>query len=415
VDALDDPAYSDPHPAAMAVVPIDGTEPRIVPIPDGVLSDGMITMADGVLWQAKPDTMALKVRDQASGQLQILQLDTTSAKTVVLWQGYGTLDIVAGTPDHQGLIGRYEDSTTPLDLYRFDAAFSDRQRISQVEPRLADYRFQAPVVFNTPVKRLDGAGDSVRSALYLPTGAQPGERLPTLVHVYPRSTPRIGSFGGGYPATLPASVFLTRGYAVLHTEMPVRPLGETGPSVIQDIADMLTPQIRHAAELGYVDMTRLAVSGQSFGGYSTASLLVATDLFRAGVAVAGVYDLTYLYAHMGRDRGFGYAPGVIEQYWNMAGMPWLDLDRYVALSPFFQAQRIRAPLLIVHGSADTVPVEDARKMYNALRLLGKTAEYAEYTGEGHVPLEWSVANAADFAWRAVYFLDRYVKPAAPAP
>lgn len=415
VNALDDPAYSDPHPGAMAIVPIDGAPAKILPIPDGVTSDGMIVYPNGTLWQARSGSVALKVRDKASGQAQVLRLDADTGGAEVLWQGYANLDIVSGTPDHAGLIGRYEDAATPADLYRFDADFAGKTRISHVEPRLDGYRFESPIVFNTPIKRLDGAGDSVRSALYLPTGTKPGEPLPTLVHVYPRSTPRTGSFGGGYPATLPASVFLTRGYAVLHTELPVRPVGEVGPSVIQDIADMLTPQIRHAAALGHVDLGRLAVSGQSFGAYSTASLLAATDLFRAGVAVAGVYDLTYLYSYMGRDRGFGYPPGMIEQYWNMADLPWRDLDRYIALSPFFQAQRIRAPLLIVHGSADQAPVEDARKMYNALRLLGKTVEYAEYQGEGHVPLDWSVANAADLAERAVDFLDRHVKPHAATP
>lgn len=414
VNALDDPAYSDPHPAAMAVVPIDGSAARILPIPDGVISDGMIAYPDGTLWQATPDSIPLKVRDKASGRVQVLVLDAGTGKAAVLWQGYADIDIVAGAPDHASLIGTYEDTSTPRDLYRFEANFSGRTRISHVEPRLDGYRFEEPIVFNTPVKRLDGAGDSVRSALYLPTSAKPGEPLPTLVHVYPRSTPSIGSFGGGYPATLPASVFLTRGYAVLYTELPVRPLGEVGPSVIQDIVDMLTPQIRHAIALGHVDPDRLTVTGQSFGGYSTASLLAATDLFRAGIAIAGVYDLTYLYSYMGVDRGFGYLPGTIEQYWNMADLPWRDLDRYITLSPFFQAQRIRAPLLIVHGSTDKAPVEDARKMYNALRLLGKTAEYAEYQGEGHVPLNWSVANAADLAGRAVEFLDRYIKSPAPA-
>lgn len=410
VDPADDPIYSDPHPQGLAFIPIDGSSPTILRAPKGFALERVLKDYNGILWQPKTDRISVRLREDAAGKLVIGRFDVRSGKMAVLWQGHAMLDVIGTASANSGMLGIYEDTVTPSDIYLFDADFANPKRISHVEPRLDGFSFAQPVVFNTPVKRLDGAGDSVRSALYMPDGTKPGDRLPTIVFVYPRSTARTGQFGGGYPQTLPASVFTTRGYAVLLTEMPVLPLGKVSPSIINDILGLLTPQINQAAKLGYVDLSRLAVSGQSFGGYTTVSLLAATDMFRAGIALAGVYDLTYLSSFMGKNRDFGYFPGTVEQYWNLPGGPWTDINQYIAMSPFFQADRIKTPLLIVEGSVDIAP-EDARKMFNALKLLGKTVEYAEYVGEGHFPSAWAPANAADLSKRAVEFLDLHVKPA----
>ena len=346
----------------------------------------------------------------ASGKAAVLRLDIVSGIASSMWSDFATIDPIGQVRGSHDLLAIYEDSSTPEDIVWLSPDFSIKKRMSHVEPKLDGFAFDPPVLFDTPVNRLDGAGNSVKSALYLPPGAKRGDRLPTVVTVYPRSTTRVGRFGGGFQQTMPTSIFTTRGYAVLVTELPVRPLGEISPSIIEDIKGLLTPQIRHASDLGYVDMSRLAVMGQSFGGYTTASLLIESDLFRGGIALAGAYDLTYLTAFMGKNRDFGYPPGAIERYWNIKGLPWANMDAYLKLSPFFQAGRMQAPILIAHGSNDLVPIEDARKMFNALRFAGKTAEFAEYAGEAHVPSNWSTANAADLGRRAIEFLDRYVKP-----
>jgi dienelactone hydrolase len=411
IDPLDDPAYLEPHPGAFELVRLDGRAGRRIEIPSGFLADNLVRDGDGRLWQPDANSVAARARERATGKTAVLRLDILSGAVSSMWTDFATIDPVGQVRGSQDLLAIYEDNSTPEDIIRFNPDLSIKQRVSHVEPRLDGFTFAPPVLFDTPVNRLDGAGNSVKSALYLPPGAKRGDRLPTVVTVYPRSTTRVGKFGGGFQQTMPASIFTTRGYAVLVTELPVRPLGEISPSVVDDVKGLLTPQIRHASDLGYVDMSRLAVMGQSFGGYTTASLLIESDLFRGGIALAGAYDLTYLTAFMGKNRDFGYPPGAIEQYWNIKGLPWANMDSYIQLSPFFQAGRMQAPILIAHGSNDLIPIEDARKMFNALRFAGKTAEFAEYAGEAHVPSHWSTANAADLGRRAIDFLDRYVKPA----
>src|SRR3546814_6844438 len=64
---------------------------------------------------------------------------------------------------------------------------------------------------------------------------------------------------------------------------------------LQHMVDVLLPQVYAAANAGYIDTERLAISGQSYGGYSTASIVSQTNLFRAGIPVNGTYDLAGFY------------------------------------------------------------------------------------------------------------------------
>jgi dipeptidyl aminopeptidase/acylaminoacyl peptidase len=96
----------------------------------------------------------------------------------------------------------------------------------------------------------------------------------------------------------------------------------------------------------------------------------------------------------------------------MGTHPWADLKRYLANSPYYQADKIHTPLLLVHGKIDkTCPVEGAERMFNALKRLDRRAELAVYDGEGHVPGTWSLVNAVDATKRMLDFLDKHMKPA----
>lgn len=96
----------------------------------------------------------------------------------------------------------------------------------------------------------------------------------------------------------------------------------------------------------------------------------------------------------------------------MGTHPWGDLRRYLINSPYYRADYIRTPLLMLHGEIDyTCPVEDARKMFNALKRLSRPAELAVYEGEGHVVYGWSRVNAVDATERMLRFLETHLKAA----
>ncbi|MGH9844000.1 MAG: prolyl oligopeptidase family serine peptidase [Blastocatellia bacterium] len=405
-------APDNPKTQVQAIVPLNGDPVKLIEPPAGLALFYPLRQRGNTLWQPEPDTITMFGRESATGSNVVARLSLKSDAPRILWKGERAPAIVGGSADQTQLIEIYGDRNTPTDIYRISPDFSKRDRITDLEPQLGGIKFGPVETFQTQVNRLDGGGSEVTSTIELPPGARRGDKLPTIVVVYPRSMAMgagaMRSYGGGDAGEIPASLYTTRGYAVLYTQAPIRPLGQPG-DIIADILSVIEPQVRHAIELGYTDADRIAVTGHSFGGYSTAALLSATNLFHVGVANAGSYDLAYWNAAMGPEGNYFSELGKIQTYLNIRGNLWEDQQRYIDASPFFRADRIKAPLLLVNGTNDNVcSIEDARLMFNALRQLGKTAQLAEYAGEGHFFNSWSQANITDASKRILAFLDKYL-------
>jgi dipeptidyl aminopeptidase/acylaminoacyl peptidase len=91
----------------------------------------------------------------------------------------------------------------------------------------------------------------------------------------------------------------------------------------------------------------------------------------------------------------------------MGSHPWANLPRYLDNSPYYRADRIRTPLLIVHGDED-MAYHDGVKLFSALKRLDRPAQLAAYHGEGHVIFNWTRRNAEDAARRMVDFYARHL-------
>lgn len=131
-------------------------------------------------------------------------------------------------------------------------------------------------------------------------------------------------------------------------------------------------------ERGVADPDGVAVTGRSYGGYlSLAALVRYPELFAAGVDICGMSDLLSFY----RDSEPWIAAAAVSKY----GDPVHDRQLLHELSPLHHADRIAAPVLVVHGELDTnVPIGEAHRIVAALRRLGKPVRYLELAGEGHV-------------------------------
>jgi dipeptidyl aminopeptidase/acylaminoacyl peptidase len=128
---------------------------------------------------------------------------------------------------------------------------------------------------------------------------------------------------------------------------------------------------------GIAEPGRLAVTGRSYGGFLTlAALAFYPELFAAGVDICGMSDLLTFY----RDTEPWIAAAAVSKY----GDPVKDRTLLRGLSPLRHAERIVAPLLVVHGELDTnVPIGEAKQIVAALRALGGDVEYLQLDGEGH--------------------------------
>ncbi len=416
VDIVDDQGYGDPRPRAIAVVPLDGGPPVTFAIDDGRWTwDQLLKADERTAWQPDGSSISVLVTERATGDKAVLRFDPATGGASVLWKARARLVHLTSGGSHDFIVGQYEDMRTPSNIFRFDADFSARERVSHIDPRLDAVQVGTAETFETTVPLHDGTLATVKTAVLLPPGAEMGDRLPAVVTMYPGSdiTRRAAEFGGGSVFTVPNLVFTSRGYAVVLCELTLGPNEQAG-NPIRDMIDVLLPQVYRAAELGYVDLNRLAITGQSYGGYGTGSIITRTNIFRAAVPISGIFDLFGNYGHIDVDGGGFFLAWSEGGQGRMGTHPWADVRRYLDNSPYYNADKITTPVMIVHGTAD-MAYHDAGKLFTALRRLGKPAQLASYLDQGHVISSWKRESAIDAARRMVEFYRRHLGDPAGDP
>jgi len=404
IDPIDDKGYGDPRPRGLALIPVDGAAPTRIAVDSAWTIDDIIRAEPRTIWQPDGASVTALMTEVATGQRAAVRFDMRTGAPTVLWKARARLANVIGDATHQQVFALYQDIGTPPNVYRFPADFSRKDRVSHADDRLDGVAVGSAEVFETAIPGYNGAIVKARTAVLLPAGAKRGDRLPAVVLMYPGGdrSRQAEVFGGGGDLTIPTPLFTSRGYAVVLASLPLGPNREAG-NPLNEMIDQLLPQVYRAADLGYVDVNRLAIAGQSFGGYGTGAIISGTNLFRAAVAVSGIYDLAGTYGYMDENGGsfwIGWSEGGQAR---MGTHPWANVTRYLENSPYYRADRIRTPLLLIHGDKDNA-YHDAQKLFTALRRLDRPVQLATYAGMGHVIYEWTRPNAVDAARRIVAFV-----------
>jgi dipeptidyl aminopeptidase/acylaminoacyl peptidase len=243
--------------------------------------------------------------------------------------------------------------------------------------------------------------------IILPVGYRQGRRYPTVAWVYPgtvygRQQPSHSINNG---SALNLQLFAARGFAVLLPSMPTK----DDPHASEPMAELpsgVLSAIDKAVEIGITDSRRMAVVGQSYGGYAVYGLLTQTHRFKAAVALAGVSNLISYYGDFDPRTRFDddaldemFKPPISESGQMRMGVPpWADPQRYVRNSPIFFANRVQTPLLIVQGDMDYVTLQQGEQFFTALYRQNKRVAFQRYLGEGHVIQ--GPANVRDM-WQAI--------------
>jgi dipeptidyl aminopeptidase/acylaminoacyl peptidase len=152
--------------------------------------------------------------------------------------------------------------------------------------------------------------------------------------------------------------------------------GEWGQAMQDDISD----GVRWAVDRGIADPRRVAIYGGSYGGYAALSGLTRTpELYAAGISYVGVSNLFTWIAAIPP-----YWKPYLEMMHVMVGHPERDEQRFRTTSPYFNAERIAAPLLVAQGANDPrVRKEESDQIVAALRARGVAVEYLVKDDEGH--------------------------------
>jgi dipeptidyl aminopeptidase/acylaminoacyl peptidase len=170
---------------------------------------------------------------------------------------------------------------------------------------------------------------------------------------------------------------------------------------VEQLVTSAKAAIDEGVRLGVVDSTRVGVGGHSYGAFMTANLLSHSKLFRGGIARSGAYNRTLTpFGFQNEQRTYWQAPEV-----------------YNSMSPFMNADKMKSPLLLIHGEADnntgTFPIQSER-YYNALKGFGATTKlvFLPYESHGYTAKE----SLLHMLWEMNGWLDTYVKnPKAVAP
>ena len=253
-------------------------------------------------------------------------------------------------------------------------------------------------------KRKDGVDLSF--TLYTPADYKEGTRVPAILYAYPldyASTKTAGQVSGSeqtFTRLRNYQLLLLSGYAIIDdAAFPI--VGDPQKAYdtyIEQLIDNAQAAVDQAVELGVVDRDRIGVTGHSHGAMMTANLVAHTDLFRAGAATSGAYNKTL--------TPFGFQ--------NERRSVWNALDTYLKVSPYFYANKMRAPLLIMHGADDanpgTTPIQ-SEQLYQAIRGNGGTTRLVMLPHEPH----WYSAMESNeqLAYELLRWFDKYVKDAPP--
>jgi dipeptidyl aminopeptidase/acylaminoacyl peptidase len=277
----------------------------------------------------------------------------------------------------------------PPDLYAVDTGSGKRSRITELNPQLSRFRFSVPRMFSF----WSADGEKLQALLYEPA-VGPAANAPVITWIYEKLTPGIHRFNARN------QVFLNHGYALLLPNVKVK-VGETAASFVKSVV----PAVGKLRDMGFAE-SRFGLWGHSFGAYATSYVITQTDIFSCAVSGATPPELFRNWAS-GRDRD---SRNIERGQARMGGSPFDFPERYLSQSAFFQLDKVRTPVLILHGEKDlTILFGEGEMMFYALRQLGKEATFVAYTEGDHSLSRHSRADTLDVNGRILEWFEKHLK------
>jgi len=336
---------------------------------------------------------------------RLFQCDSASFETFLAFTGD------ADGAARQTFLVSFQTPRQPANYYVYDRRTGLRRPLTQFpDPHPQITGLTKELVKFT--RELDGV--PLSGTLYLPPDYDPasGVRLPLLLWAYPEEYSDAATAGQVRGSTQTftrlASTsplwFVTQGYAVLNdATMPVVGDPETmNDTFVEQIVGAAKAAIDALDARGIIDRERVVVAGHSYGAFMTANLLAhAPGMFAAGIARSGAYNRTLTpWGFQSERRSF-----------------WEATDIYIRLSPFTYADRIKDPILLIHGQADNNPgtyTMQSERLYQALQGTGATARLVLLPHESHAyRARESVLHvlAEMFTWADTYVKNKPRRPA----
>ncbi|MFE4857140.1 prolyl oligopeptidase family serine peptidase [Streptomyces sp. NPDC056670] len=347
----------------------------------------------GVAVSPRPDDAAVWFAADELGHSPVFRRDPDG--TVTRLTATGTYTSLRVAPDGRTLYALRSGVDSPPTPVRLDAAAPDQEPVVLKAPG-GTGRLPGTL---TEVHTVADDGFPLRSWLVLPEGASAERPAPLLV--FPHGGPETS--WNAWTWRWNPWPFAARGYAVLLPDpalsagygprMHERGWGQWGGQPYRDLM-AATDAVEARPD---IDAARTGLAGASYGGYMANRIATLTDRFKAIVSHASIWDL----------RSFQSDSDASDYFRRIFGDPLTRPERYEANSPALTADRIRTPMLVVHGARDyRVPVGQGMALFQDLQRCEVPAKFLYFPDESH----WVLAPNHARLWYATLlnFLDHHV-------
>ncbi|BDX07554.1 alpha/beta hydrolase family protein [Planctobacterium marinum] len=288
-----------------------------------------------------------------------------------------TVTLVSYSPDWQHMIFMIEGIDSPGDFYFYTKG--QFYFIASGRPDIPANEINQ--VFQTEIKARDGL--RLPTLLTLPA-VDELKNLPAIMlpHGGPESYDRIGF-------DWLAQYFASRGYLVMQPqfrgsegfglELTLKGRGEWGRKMQDDLTDTVNTLVKS----GYVDPDRVCIVGISYGGYAAlAGAAFTPDVYQCAISINGVADLERMLRDERRDYGKNH--WVVAYWQKLISEGKVDEAHIKAISPINHIDKIKIPVLLVHGTHDeVVPDHQSENMFDELQDADVDAQYLELEQADH--------------------------------
>ncbi len=326
------------------------------------------------LWGAKSKYIYFAAVEYGFNMIWRLEVATRKVENLLGDAVYGELRL---SPDGRFLVLRKSLSDEPYELYRYDLESRELTRLT---------RFTDEIVSELEMNRAEefwfaGAmGDSVHGFLTRPPDFDPTEKYPLvlLIHGGPQGC-WLGDFNYyGWNTQLVAA----QGYVVAQID----PHGSVGYGIAfkeyvsgnwgrGDFEDIMKGVDYLIDACPYIDSTRMAAVGRSYGGFMVNWICGHTDRFACLISIDGTYN------HLSE---YGSTDELWFPEWEFKGTPWSNREEYVRSSPMTYADNFKTPTMVIHGQRDyRVDLSEGLQMFTALQRMGVPSQLLYFPDESH--------------------------------
>ena len=331
---------------------------------------------DGFVWSA--DAKALYFTGVWHGESQVYKIDLKDGNKITpLTSGMYDYAGVALLGENKLIVQRHSLSMGD-EIYSIDLA--DNNKVAQLTTENKQIYDQLAIgkVEGRWMKTTDGK--QMLTWVIYPPHFDPNKKYPMIVYYYGGTSPTNRALEMRYSMHMYAAL----GYVVY----TLNPSGTTGFGQefaarhvnawgLKTADEIIQGTKLFCKEHSFVNEKKIGCIGASYGGFMTQYLQTRTDIFAAAISHAGISALS---SYWGEGYwGYGYCSVA-----NAGTYPWNAPEFFTKQSPLFNADKIKTPLLLLHGNADTnVPIGESIQMFAALKILGKTVEFVQVDGENH--------------------------------